>query len=692
MHQTMFVSRRGCPCLIGLIVLLVTNAAVAQVSAVRVDYSVGSTSVTFQTTAGTTSFSNPPYFSGTVSDEENGDYLLTIENISGCTINDVWFPINTSNQVMGTTNDDDVILIPYNLGAAFKSTEAGTNEPRDWWLPHAAFYGDGFFAPFAIISDSPTVAAPQQAVIAMARDWPPKKVSPAALEGKIALVYVQQNLTSGGQSYLHRIVNVSDGSIAYPAWMRAADHYKLWLRDKRRTLGYLPFDRQSWLSGVQGIFDIQLQDISVLSNWTLRKTAWEWLSEPPYSVTWVQFWGQMSNYVPGSLDGCCALNRTLNERYSSIQGVLGQDIREFAQSVTSQPSPKYVGYYTRPYEDTLLDANVENTDPVETNRQWWYSWIASAGGPDDVVEADEWGANAYYLDTFAADYYAPVSEISALLRNQVGPIGNAHFERSITEGAVDLYSTASYVSGCVNQETAGFEGGLDDNGDPAYWERLSNGEVPFVRVMVPELGTYVIEDHIFFSGEGNVGAHESGPSRDYWVERQAFLLGHRFDIQNPYDNMWAPPFPKNLAYDLGLTSRNAIQWASRKMIYRHRFGISAPPRGAVDVRRFYDCSERREFLVIDNWDLVGGNIQIENLSCVIPIGNQRLQIIALTPCAAFDLNASGSVDLTDLSTLLANFGSLAGLKDGDFDCNLAVDLADLSVLLSKFGETCNDCD
>jgi hypothetical protein len=59
-------------------------------------------------------------------------------------------------------------------------------------------------------------------------------------------------------------------------------------------------------------------------------------------------------------------------------------------------------------------------------------------------------------------------------------------------------------------------------------------------------------------------------------------------------------------------------------------------------------------------------------------------------CAlAGDLNGDGQVDLTDLATLLANYGtSGAGSDDGDTDADGDVDLADLTALLSDFGQSC----
>lgn len=54
-----------------------------------------------------------------------------------------------------------------------------------------------------------------------------------------------------------------------------------------------------------------------------------------------------------------------------------------------------------------------------------------------------------------------------------------------------------------------------------------------------------------------------------------------------------------------------------------------------------------------------------------------------------DLDGNLVVELSDLATLLAHFGTLSGAyEDGDVDGNGAVDLSDLAVLLANFGSTC----
>ena len=64
--------------------------------------------------------------------------------------------------------------------------------------------------------------------------------------------------------------------------------------------------------------------------------------------------------------------------------------------------------------------------------------------------------------------------------------------------------------------------------------------------------------------------------------------------------------------------------------------------------------------------------------------------LTVTDCCPGDLDADGAVDLQDLATVLANFGTPSGAKysDGDLDGDGDVDLQDLASLLSVCGLQC----
>jgi hypothetical protein len=55
-----------------------------------------------------------------------------------------------------------------------------------------------------------------------------------------------------------------------------------------------------------------------------------------------------------------------------------------------------------------------------------------------------------------------------------------------------------------------------------------------------------------------------------------------------------------------------------------------------------------------------------------------------------DLDRNGSVELSDLAQLLANYGITSGAayEDGDLNGDAAVSLSDLAELLAHYGETC----
>lgn len=55
------------------------------------------------------------------------------------------------------------------------------------------------------------------------------------------------------------------------------------------------------------------------------------------------------------------------------------------------------------------------------------------------------------------------------------------------------------------------------------------------------------------------------------------------------------------------------------------------------------------------------------------------------PACAGDADGDGSVNLTDLNAVLAQFGTVAPGQTGDFDGNGIVDLADLNTILMNFG-------
>ncbi|MFN0137526.1 MAG: hypothetical protein ACKVS9_15585 [Phycisphaerae bacterium] len=107
-----------------------------------------------------------------------------------------------------------------------------------------------------------------------------------------------------------------------------------------------------------------------------------------------------------------------------------------------------------------------------------------------------------------------------------------------------------------------------------------------------------------------------------------------------------------------------------------------------------------EFTIISTAGGVSGTFIADPTTCVD--GDQynwrlrygpntvRVRLVSITPCCPADVSGDGNIDLTDLSTLLANFGLASGATHemGDIDLDGDVDLTDLSTLLSLFGTAC----
>jgi PKD repeat protein len=99
----------------------------------------------------------------------------------------------------------------------------------------------------------------------------------------------------------------------------------------------------------------------------------------------------------------------------------------------------------------------------------------------------------------------------------------------------------------------------------------------------------------------------------------------------------------------------------------------------------YIAPARRVFLFFEDSSFQNSNAAGQDLLRRAVRWAANVQI----SCPA-DLNGDGVIDLNDLATLLANYGTPSGAtpQDGDLDLDEDVDLSDLSLLLSEFGDIC----
>lgn len=85
----------------------------------------------------------------------------------------------------------------------------------------------------------------------------------------------------------------------------------------------------------------------------------------------------------------------------------------------------------------------------------------------------------------------------------------------------------------------------------------------------------------------------------------------------------------------------------------------------------------------------GGATWFFNQTCADGNGNGTADVCEAAPCDG-DVNGDRVVDLSDLTTLLSNFGTPSGAtrSQGDLDADGDVDLNDLTLLLARFGVPC----
>ena len=75
--------------------------------------------------------------------------------------------------------------------------------------------------------------------------------------------------------------------------------------------------------------------------------------------------------------------------------------------------------------------------------------------------------------------------------------------------------------------------------------------------------------------------------------------------------------------------------------------------------------------------------------CAIHVGGGMVGSVTVIACPG-DLDGDGAIGLSDLASLLANYGATSGVDyfDGDIDLDGDVDLSDLAELLAVYGTTC----
>jgi hypothetical protein len=515
--------------------------------------------------------------SASVERVRNDQWKLEI-NTKNSTIKEVFFPWFREKIALNPDSSDDFVYYPYLLGILMKP-EAMVE--WGWW---GVDYPGGSFAPVIIIADD------TNAMMVAASNWPPKKVRPIYSLRRMSMLYSEQIGPRSSSTYMAMIAKVKGNAAkGYYPWQLALDNYRDWLRDKMAQEGLYPIIYPQWMRKVDGFINIQLENITKFDISDIYEKWNKWGSVFP----WFQFWGQMSEGYPNPEFGCCLENKQVHPRYMP-------ELVTFAKNITGTEGLQgHVGYYSRPAKGTVLaDSELPNAN---TGLDSLLDWLR--------VNKELYHANVFYLDTVGGVYLGDPLRVAKLFKS-VFP------EDTFIEYPVDIYPTAFLASGSLLGRNVHAEKWGKEKAD------LSRG---FKIAAFPMFGRYLLNDRIMFLGESNGDHVLWGARADYWVERNVFLLGAKFDVMTPQDGK-DNPNTLNTALSLILSERKRVNWWDRNPVYYDVNGICNVPK-SISVRRFVDAGGKN-LLVVDNWRQVAG-LKINFQDKIIEIPRQKLCIIEL---------------------------------------------------------------
>jgi hypothetical protein len=122
---------------------------------------------------------------------------------------------------------------------------------------------------------------------------------------------------------------------------------------------------------------------------------------------------------------------------------------------------------------------------------------------------------------------------------------------------------------------------------------------------------YLMDDHSFLLGMSNGDNIYFGKSHGYWAERQAFMLGTKFDVsigwinETPYDLN----SPMNTILRQAIISRDAFQWWDKEPTFRATAGVSHVSPAVSRVARF-EGNDGITYLAFDNYRALATQISV----------------------------------------------------------------------------------
>lgn len=526
---------------------------------------------------------NDDKISANLVDQGNGNWELQV--LAKQNIDQVWFPYEINPEPLGETADDDLVYYPLLTGFAYRNQIATVGEWQTDGVKQVLepCYPGNCFSPIVILADD------NMARLVAATNWPPKYATPVWSRSKLAIKYHERINSGQAGTYQVSIKRVNaDTMIGEKPWQLVADSYKQWLKEQMSQASLYPLPYPNWLKQSHGWLHVPVND---MKNFNIEFIEQKW-EKWKHIFPWLQIWGQMSDWsgsiyelaLPGT--GCCLLKHDIHPRYLPSLLELATKIKRAGGQI---------GYYARPN----IDGNGIRPLDESVNLEWLQRWLEKS--------ENDYGANAFYIDVLGAEPAGDPLTVARLFKTVFPPA-------TVIEWPVDIYPTA-YLMG----------GSLWRDGGPG----INPGTVS--AASYPNFGRYILDDRIFFSGYSNGdfytwGSGLGGPGiynffgesrgtnrscidpptvgkycEPYWTERQTFLLGAKFDLEEVADD---PKYPDimNPAVRLTVSERDRVNWWAREPRYLDTKGVSEV-RSAVDIRRFIDRSGVT-LLALDNWSAV----------------------------------------------------------------------------------------
>ncbi|MFN0137738.1 MAG: hypothetical protein ACKVS9_16660 [Phycisphaerae bacterium] len=231
-----------------------------------------------------------------------------------------------------------------------------------------------------------------------------------------------------------------------------------------------------------------------------------------------------------------------------------------------------------------------------------------------------------------------------------------------------------------------------------YIDSISGTPVKAIDVPLPETltrnGLFASSDEYWFSEPtGSVGDNESGFSGV--TTTRTFELAIIDSNVTPTVIEGGGDDDFGIVVQVGQVRAGALVTPGEFVFLSYAGGFEGEDIDSVDVPGTHATTA--VLLDLDQLDTVLGAVSITRLILIDASGNGTLdpmEVVSLNaiplPSCPGDVDGDQDVDLTDLSTLLSNFGLGGGAQrdDGDLDGDGDVDLTDLSTLLSRFGTSC----